>query len=154
MCDGDIGCRATPPALRELVAAPTCARSRESTCQAAADVEFAADANASGVPLVLDVKVSNGPVGVVVVDFDPPAHLTGRAVLPDNESCLSAPRSYVWDPRGLMMTGGIEVRFTSGLMSPRSSVTIDVDMSVHDLGRLLAKIALGWAVANLWPGRI
>ena len=59
-----------------------------------------------------------------------------------------AQRAFAWHVGALQFAGGFEARINGQFVAPRTNFTFQVNMSAHDLARLLAKIALGWAVAR------
>src|SRR3990172_1432727 len=59
-----------------------------------------------------------------------------------------AQRAFAWHVGALQFAVGFEARINGQFVAPRTNFTFQVNMSAHDLARLLAKIALGWAVAS------
>jgi hypothetical protein len=109
---------------------------------------FPVEVSAAGQAHCVDVKVGNYPLVVVVFEFDPPTHLSGSPLPEGGESQAVAQRVYAWNIGALQFAGGFAARLNSGLIAARTELTIPVGMSAHDLSRFLAKVALGWAVAQ------
>jgi hypothetical protein len=109
---------------------------------------FAVEVTAAGITRVADIKVANYPLVVVVLDFDPPTHLTGAPIPQGGDEHAIAQRMYALPIGGFQFAWGVEARFPTGLVATKTEVTFRVDISAQDLARFLAKVALGWGVAQ------
>lgn len=107
---------------------------------------FPATASTPQGPRAITVPLGDHPLVIPILRFDPPTALSGRPLPGCGDRGIVGTGIAVLPLRPLAGLGGGELRWSA--QTPKHEVTYPVELDANDLGRLVAKVGWGFAVAR------